>query len=1397
MSAYDSLWDWKRYWLPHASISKTLVSGLLPSNPAHDYSTLEELSDWRLLVLLGEPGSGKSVEIGRERERIKNQLGPGGQAIFLDGRTTVHSEHALYRMWFETKLWKTWQESSDDIWIFFDGFDESVQLISNLSGLIQHELNETIAKDEGRACRIFLRVASRTTVWQPDLGQALYRILYPRRTEDAHRECTFHLAPPRWDDIQTAAESRGIDGIDFRERIKERRIEALALRPAQLEWLLNIFGTGEQLPEDKDELYWEGIRQLCQSSVQSFDSEHLRAVASRVAFVTKFGGAQSIWLDLDRGNVPPGSIPLKNLAGGREHTAQDDLQVTNDVLRSLVKSGLFTNQEPMQAVWAHQTYPEYLAAKYCVDKGLPLSQMTGLITNPLDRSQKVIPSMVEVAAWMASMNTEMLSHILHHDPGALIESDVALVGPEDRERLLRAFLTAMDRGQLVKTRWPGKGQYASLHFPGVGDVLRPFIIRKSLRKETRDTAIDIAVDCRLNELGELLAAIALDKVEPEVLRRSAAWAVTRLENDQARQNLKPLVAVTVDEDPFEELKGCAMRANWPVHLSTGELLEHLKAPKWHGLGAYRLFLSGYFVQNIGDEDLLPTLEWLDQQEDWGERSFDLHELEMLLVRRAFDNFEDAHVLDWIVRRAASNLVKYKPLFGEGANRDFITELLSASDRRQMLIDGLSRITTEGEQLQTVAFSLVELFRYHPAWVSEDFAWMVHRLHETAAGSALEAFWFSILKDTFSVSDLEQTSILFDLYSHERFATQLADFFEPVDLHSPNASRQRKSWYVLTGQSDHDHHPQEPAIDIENYAVEILHRIEGGLPVDWWRIDDLLKVDERGRKFERSWVTDITEHPGWHLCSPHTRRRIIEAASGFLLAHTSDNSLVGTETYFLADHAAYRALDLLLRERPHELDMLSAETWKKLGPLIMSMHPASSGKDVPNQDVFLRRAMEHGFDPAPWLVKMASVGQKDSPYYLSPALNVVVSLSSDDQLEHLAKKLIQPEMPVASLRESIKVLCERGVQTTFASALKVVQELVQKPTGEQAAATLVALLLDFASADNWNELWTLLESNDTLFEKAFLSLSHWHRNASEFSRGLDELPVAMLYLKLAERFPPSEDPNIGEMHVVSQRESLGRWREDLLSSLAMRGTWEAVEQLRCLAGQLPDIEWLPRRSAEAEEEARHRTWQPPSIDHMTRLARSTDARLINSPQQLQDVIIESLARYQAELSAETPAAADLWNALGRPSTFTPKDELHISDSIKRFLDRDLKRSGIIVNREVENRPQNENDIYVQCLDSNAHASITVVCEVKGCWHRDLYTSMSSQLHERYMKQQGLSHGIYVVAFFDGDRWDSIDHAARHKARRHSFEELQSFMAAQATGLSDENFHVTSFVLDYRY
>jgi hypothetical protein len=105
-----------------------------------------------------------------------------------------------------------------------------------------------------------------------------------------------------------------------------------------------------------------------------------------------------------------------------------------------------------------------------------------------------------------------------------------------------------------------------------------------------------------------------------------------------------------------------------------------------------------------------------------------------------------------------------------------------------------------------------------------------------------------------------------------------------------------------------------------------------------------------------------------------------------------------------------------------------------------------------------------------------------------------------------------------------------------------------------------------------------------------------------------------------------------------------------------------------------------------------------------------------------------------------------------------------------LRRDLWNKGIILNREVEIRPRHgaggnpgeRTDIRVDAVgfDSSLRriTTLTVIVEVKGCWHAEVNTAMETQLRDRYLADNHCSHGLYLVGWFSGSSAKSAD--ARH-------------------------------------
>ncbi len=150
-------------------------------------------------------------------------------------------------------------------------------------------------------------------------------------------------------------------------------------------------------------------------------------------------------------------------------------------------------------------------------------------------------------------------------------------------------------------------------------------------------------------------------------------------------------------------------------------------------------------------------------------------------------------------------------------------------------------------------------------------------------------------------------------------------------------------------------------------------------------------------------------------------------------------------------------------------------------------------------------------------------------------------------------------------------------------------------------------------------------------------------------------------------------------------------------------------------------------------------------------------------------------------------------------YRPLEEEEISDYIKRHLDTHLKARGIIANREVQISRGERTDIHISAIRyderGNEYDQVTVIIEVKGCWNDEWDSAMEKQLVNRYLRGNSCRDGLYLVAWFMCESWDSEGDYRYGKTPALSLDEVQAHLDAQANMLTHE-VNVKALVLDAR-
>lgn len=550
------IYHWQRFWCPRSSQINFTNDGYLydPDEKWVRYNsdlvTLEEIANIPCLILLGEPGIGKSKAIERAREiQVYNQ-----EPLFLDLHS-YGSEDRLIKNLFESSQFIAWIEGNHSLYVFLDSLDECLLRIENVTKLLAEEFKQYQDKTD----RLFLRIACRSAVWQSSFEEKLKQIWGKDKVK------VYELAPLRWLDVRDAAEQEGIQEPDlFMQEIRDKKVVSLAIKPITLRFLRNVYIEHGQLSEQQtlSDLYLEGCRFLCDEEDDSdprrpgrkgnLELDQRLIITARIAAVTVFANRNAIKRGRDQSKIREEDVLIQELAQAYERVNTRPLEVSEAAITEVLDTGLFSSRGSNRMGWAHQTYAEFLAAWYLTQHEISLDQIKTLLFSSKDPDHKLIPQLHETAAWLASMRTDVLEEIVKTDPDVLLRSDI----PTDanfRALLVSNLLTQHEKGTLFHQYKNNYRYYKKLKHPGLVDQIRPYICDSTKPIDARHLAIDIAEVCEISELQEELVDIALDSSQVIYLRANAARGIGSVGDAATRLKLKSLVFQSLPEDKEDRL----------------------------------------------------------------------------------------------------------------------------------------------------------------------------------------------------------------------------------------------------------------------------------------------------------------------------------------------------------------------------------------------------------------------------------------------------------------------------------------------------------------------------------------------------------------------------------------------------------------------------------------------------------------------------------------------------------------------------------------------------------------------------------------------------------------------------------------------------------------------------
>ena len=1414
-AAHAGDYAWTRFWCPRDG-KITLEDGGYVVDPQSEYgpvlnpdlTELDAVASAPCLVFLGEPGIGKSHEIVAVRAfpgeaEATDSESLRGALVRFDLRDYDSTADVSAHVFGAPEV-VAWRDGVGHLTLVLDSLDEALVEIGPLATRLATEFARLPRE------RLAVRIACRTADFPPVLEAELRR-LWP--AENAVR--ILELAPLRARDVRDAAAltlGGGAAAAAFMAAVEARGAAPLAAKPVTLTFLLASFAEFQEFPATQAALYEAGCRQLVEEQnpsrrasgrAGSLGVTHRLAIAGRIAAATVFANRAAVWtgsaLAAGAADITPDDLTGWELVGGER------VRVSAADVAEVLGTGLFTSRGPERLGWAHYTYAEFLAARWVWHHQLPAAQVVALLAHPDEPDGSVVPQLHEAASWLAGVRGDVLRYVASREPLLLLWSDVQHATDDERAAVTAALLAVAESGTLRRPPFGARVPYERLAHPGLAAQLAPVIADRTRPEFAREIACRIAEACNVAAVADVAATVALDATERPSFRADAVNVVAAVGTQDTRRRLLPLAVSVLPEDDDDQIKGGALSA---VHdlLAADAVFGALTRPKRPSFtGAYEGFLMR--LARTGRPDVLvPGLRWAAREPHTSRVGASL--LAAHLVIAAFERLDEPEVLDALGEYVRACLDDYQTFPPDSMARERVVGAVTADPVRRLRV---AAAVIEGAADDGESPHLWHLQRWRPLLSADDFAWAADRFvdAERDADGVRPVRWLEIAAGLFNPHEDAHATWVHAHLTDADIAGTFGPFYRAIDLDS-DAARQARAQAAREAARQAQRRAREvararpaPACAVVNVALRALGR---GNTDAWLRAAGELARTADERVFPGN-VADLREGALWPTLGNEERSAVLDGAVRFLDQHTPTppdaTQIIDPRTW-----AGYRALRLVTAASPERLAALGGAVWERWAPTLVPMRRIVGEAGEREAHAALLRRAADGAAAIYSEATQAAVDAELASGTLYYALESVREGLSGGAAARLGPALVDRCRAAVSedgLYELLRMLLGFDVAGTQEYAESLLTTMLPDAVSRERAVAAARALLEVSADGSWTTVWDTIRRSRPFGRALTMRMAAGYvQPLKDITRRFTERAIADLYCWLVREYPHAEDPINGGAYHGGSRDYVAHWRDDLLTVLERWGTPESVLELVRIRQALPDLEWLAQPVLRAQEAQRRSTWRAPDARTILALADRADLRLVENAGQLLDVVEESLRRYETELQGELPAAPELWDQLAG-GRYRPKDEGHLADAIARHLRRDLADRGIVAGREVVVRrgvlggaPGRRTDVHVTATahpgSQRAYPSITAVIEVKGSWHREVLTAMTTQLVGDYLSAPGgTRHGLFVVGFYTCAPW--VDGPEKRQSTRYgSCDALTEELTAQARALSVGGVTVRASVLN---
>lgn len=500
----------------------------------------EEVLKYRRVVVLGEPGSGKTWEF-QQRAAILREQKHFSIFIRLDQLGSQKIDSILKQD--ELKAFKRWLRGYKDCTFFLDSVDETkFRNVSDFRSALDN-FADAVTRSNLHRTRIVL--SSRITEWQPVTDAYEFNIRFPQPTDEVPGQIegrnnsripakllVVHIEPLTRTQVETFAAAQGVSDVEeFIAATDRAHAWEFARRPLDVSDLVAFWKARGKIGTLTELVGFDIATKLRPRSDRadfSLSVEDARDGAQWLAAASAFTRRFTFSVPEDL------STPSTSL------DARDWLPASwsSENVRALCNRPLFDGASYGHYRFHHRRVGEYLAASWISDrmqKGCPEEELKGLFFENSRGRFILRPSLAPIAAWLCNgnyrWNQSLRTWVLKAAPGLHLKyGDPKNLGLEYKKQMLLALArTSNGRRRIWLTS--SDESLSRLAEAALAPEISNLLLNKDLALDLRMEMVDLVRHGCIRECLDVLTKLLDDPEEPDDMKVMAARAVGKLSDE--------------------------------------------------------------------------------------------------------------------------------------------------------------------------------------------------------------------------------------------------------------------------------------------------------------------------------------------------------------------------------------------------------------------------------------------------------------------------------------------------------------------------------------------------------------------------------------------------------------------------------------------------------------------------------------------------------------------------------------------------------------------------------------------------------------------------------------------------------------------------------------------------